>query len=310
MPTANIVLGGSTASRTVTVTPATSQTGTATITVTVSDGALAASTTFTLTVNAVTTSGALAISTIPDQIIEGNTATAPLSFTITGKGSTTSRLTFAGSSSNPTLVPNGNIVFAGSGTSRTVTVTPATNQAGIATITVTATAGSTPAVTSFALAVNQLMATNQLVYLSVEVDTGTVVAPMAAVQDVTATDGDYIYSPIVNQGSATFNVDIPVAGTYVIWCRVIASGSTSESFLVSVDGETPDIFDAAYSTASSTWQWAVVNGRNNIAPLNLNPRTFALTSGLHTITFQTRDANVKLDRILIANDQRIALVEK
>src|ERR1700694_5288619 len=37
-----------------------------------------------------------------------------------------------------TLVPNGNIVFGGSGSNRTVTITPATNQFGSATITVTA----------------------------------------------------------------------------------------------------------------------------------------------------------------------------
>jgi hypothetical protein len=54
VPVANIVLGGSGANRTVTVTPAANQTGTATITVTVSDGTLTASDTFVLTVNAPT----------------------------------------------------------------------------------------------------------------------------------------------------------------------------------------------------------------------------------------------------------------
>ena len=47
-----------------------------------------------------------------------------------------------GSSSNTTLVPTANIVFGGSGASRTVTVTPAANQSGTATITVTVTDGS------------------------------------------------------------------------------------------------------------------------------------------------------------------------
>jgi len=51
LPNANIVFGGSDASRTVTLTPAVSQTGTATVTITVSDGALTSSTSFTLTVN-------------------------------------------------------------------------------------------------------------------------------------------------------------------------------------------------------------------------------------------------------------------
>jgi|GEM_PF-105615 len=49
-PLANIFFGGSDASRTVTVTPATGQVGTATITITVSDGTSTASTTFSITV--------------------------------------------------------------------------------------------------------------------------------------------------------------------------------------------------------------------------------------------------------------------
>ena len=44
----------------------------------------------------------------------------------------------AASSSNTALVPTANIVFAGTGANRTVTVTPALNQTGTATITVTA----------------------------------------------------------------------------------------------------------------------------------------------------------------------------
>ena len=57
VPSANIVLGGSGANRTVTVTPASGQNGTATITVTVSDGSLSASDTFVLTVNSAAPSG-------------------------------------------------------------------------------------------------------------------------------------------------------------------------------------------------------------------------------------------------------------
>ena len=314
VPTGNIVLGGSGASRTVTVTPAANQAGTATIGISVSDGVNVTAHGFSLTVNAVTppatNSNVLAISAIAEQVIEGNTATAPVPFTVADNGSATSSLTLTGSSSNPALVPNGNIVFAGSGTSRTVTVTPLTNQAGLATITITAAEGSATAVTSFALAVNPVVASNQLVYLTLEANAATVVAPMVVAPDVKATDGDYVSSPTASQGSVTFSVDIPVAGTYVIWARVLATGSTSESFLVAVDGGATDIYDAAMYTASPWWQWSVVNGRNNIAPLTLNPRTFVLTSGIHTVAFKTRDANVKLDRILITNDQKIAITEK
>ena len=59
----------------------------------------------------------------------------------------------SGSSSNTTLVPNGNIVFGGSGANRTVTVTPAANQSGTATITVTVSDGALTASDTFVLTV-------------------------------------------------------------------------------------------------------------------------------------------------------------
>src|SRR5204862_179405 len=64
-------------------------------------------------------------------------------------------LTVSGSSSNTTLVPNANIVFSGTTASRTVTVTPAANQFGTATITVKVTdADSGTATDTFVLTVN------------------------------------------------------------------------------------------------------------------------------------------------------------
>ena len=62
-------------------------------------------------------------------------------------------LILTGSSSNPTLVPNGNIVFGGSGANRTVTITPAANQAGAATIAITVSDGELAATDTFALSV-------------------------------------------------------------------------------------------------------------------------------------------------------------
>src|SRR3989441_960759 len=75
VPAANIVLGGSGANRTVTMTPALNQSGTATIPVTVSDGSLTASDSFVLTANA-SPYTAPTISNIAHQTTTQNTATA------------------------------------------------------------------------------------------------------------------------------------------------------------------------------------------------------------------------------------------
>lgn len=93
------------------------------------------------------------ISEIPDQAIYENTRLTALDLTLGDLESNPSTLTVSGSSSNTALVPNGSIVFAGSGPNRTVSITPAENQAGTSTITVTVSDGTTTASASFVLAV-------------------------------------------------------------------------------------------------------------------------------------------------------------
>ena len=138
VPNNNIVFGGSGANRTVTVTPAANHNGTATITVAVTDeGGATNNDTFVLTVNAVNDSPT--ISDILSRTMNANTSTGAIPFTIGDMETPVGNLTLSRSSSNTTLVPNNNIVFGGSGANRTVTVTPATNQSGNATITVTVT---------------------------------------------------------------------------------------------------------------------------------------------------------------------------
>jgi hypothetical protein len=70
-----------------------------------------------------------------------DTATPPIAFTIGDAETAAGSLTLSGTSSNPTLVPNANIVFGGSGASRTVQVTPAANQFGTASINVSVSDG-------------------------------------------------------------------------------------------------------------------------------------------------------------------------
>jgi hypothetical protein len=158
IPIANITIGGSGTNRTLAVTPALNQSGTATITVTVSDGQLSASSSFVLTVNAVNDTPTIA--NIADRTIDENNTTGPIGFVIGDVETTASSLTLGASSSNPTLVPNQNVVFGGSGSSRTVSVTPATNQTGTATINITVSDGARTATDSWVLTVRSVATTN------------------------------------------------------------------------------------------------------------------------------------------------------
>jgi len=151
IPDENIVFGGSGTSRTVTITPLANQSGTATITVTVSDGDLTANDTFELTVTA--ENDAPTISDIVDQGTVEDTPTSAIPFTVNDVETAPGSLTVSGVSDNQTLIPDGNIVFGGSGTDRTVTITPAANQNGTATITVTVSDGDLTANDTFELTV-------------------------------------------------------------------------------------------------------------------------------------------------------------
>ena len=154
VPENNIVFGGSGSNRTVTVTPASSSNGTALITVTVSDGPNDVSETFVLTVTGSNTPPT--ISSLANQTTPEGTATVTNSFIVSDAHTPAGILVLSSASSNPTLVPENNIVFGGTSSNRTVTVTPAIAQTGAATITVTVSDGQLTASNSFVVTVTSL----------------------------------------------------------------------------------------------------------------------------------------------------------
>ena len=170
VPATGIALGGSGTNRTITLTPATNQFGPTTITVTVRDAeGLAVNSSFVLTVIAV--NDPPSISALVDQSTSEDTSET-VAFNISDVETHAASLGVTGASSNLLLVPNANILFGGSGTNRTVTLTPATNQSGVATIAITVTdtnGASTSAI--FVLTVN---AVNDLPVISTVADLVTV----------------------------------------------------------------------------------------------------------------------------------------
>ena len=114
--------------------PSNTGTGTGVVAVTVSDGV--ASITRTFTVFVFPSGNAMpAISAMAGQVTAEDTPTAAIPFTVGDSGTPANLLTPSSQSSNTNLVPPANIVFGGSGSNRTVTITPATNQSGTAAIT-------------------------------------------------------------------------------------------------------------------------------------------------------------------------------
>ncbi len=171
---ANIVLVGSGAARTVTVTPAANLAGSTTIRITVSDGTASAFDEFVLTVTAV--NDAPTISNIISQTFSEDTSTGAIAFTVGDVETAAGSLTLTGTSSNTALVPVANIVFGGSGAARTVTVTPAANLAGSTTIRITVSDGVASAFDEFVLgfpAVNDVPTISNIISQTFSEDTST-----------------------------------------------------------------------------------------------------------------------------------------
>lgn len=93
------------------------------------------------------------ITALPDQSLSENSATSALAFTVGDDFTAAAALTVTKASSNTTLVPAANIVLGGSGANRTVTVTPAANQSGTATITLTVSDGVLTSIGTFLITV-------------------------------------------------------------------------------------------------------------------------------------------------------------
>jgi len=113
---------------------------------------------YVVTLEGTGTNTAPTISSISDQTIEEDATLGPISFTVGDDQTDASNLDVTATSDDQTLVPDANITLGGSGTDRTLELTPESNESGTATITVTVddTSGepNATASTSFTLTVN------------------------------------------------------------------------------------------------------------------------------------------------------------
>ena len=149
---ADIFLGGAGPNRTVRFLPATEQNGTATITLAVTD-AFSNTTITSFLVTVLPDNTPPAISSFTNYHTVVNMPLAPIQFAVGDAETPAGDLTLTATSSNPMLVPNASVVFSGSGSSRIVTITPATEEIGNAVITVTVSDGELTASRQFAVMV-------------------------------------------------------------------------------------------------------------------------------------------------------------
>ncbi len=135
LPDGGIVLGGSGFNRTVTLNPNPGVSGNATVTLVVQDPAnLDRVATFTTSF-----ASAPQLSAIADRSTPQDTPAGPIAFLVADAEDAAATLTVTATSSNQTLLPDANLAITGTGTSRSLTATPAAGKTGTATVTLTVT---------------------------------------------------------------------------------------------------------------------------------------------------------------------------
>jgi hypothetical protein len=250
------------------------------------------SSTVTVQVNNVNT--APTISSIANRTVNTGTSTGPIAFTVSDAETSASSLTVSASSSNPTLVPNANIVLGGAGSSRTVTVTPAANKTGTATITLTVSDGALSKSTSFVLTVGS-QPVNALTFASTS---GAITAPFVAAN---GTIYQTAYTGVTAGGRAAYSFTVPTAGNYTISALVNAPDDGANSFFVNIDAEPTDptmIWDVPITSGltARTVSWRGTGTYNNN---QYAPKVFNLTAGTHQLIVRGREANCQLGAITI-----------
>jgi hypothetical protein len=225
--------------------------------------------------------------------------TISLSGISSGAANENQTLTITATSSNPSLIPNPTVTYTSPDSTGSLLLTPALNATGTATITVSVNDGQSQ---------NNIISRNFTVtiaapgslFIHLEAESGTRVGPMTIGTDEKASSGQYVYSATDNQGTISILVNIPVAGTYSVWCRVLSPDNARDSFFVAADGGLEEIFIAAPNSWSSSWQWTRLNG-----DLTGGERTFNWGPGTHRLTFRGREKSTFLDALYITNNRNL-----
>ncbi|MBD5781196.1 DUF1349 domain-containing protein [Pelagicoccus sp. NFK12] len=179
VPQQGIELGHSGGARYVKITPRAGETGNAWITLSVSDGEFTVEESFLV---AVVTPGnsAPTISEILDLKIIPDSTTGPVTFTIGDTDTDISQLSVSATSDNATLLPPENIATGGSGSTRSVTLTPAPGRNGEAVVSVSVHDGELTTVENFTLRVEAAVHPSLIVGLPFEESEGDTVFDISA----------------------------------------------------------------------------------------------------------------------------------
>jgi hypothetical protein len=109
----------------------------------------------------------------------------------------------------------------------------------------------------------------------------------------------YVFDPVAYSGSTvTFDVTVPYADNYYLWARAMGLDWDQNSFTVFVDTTEVRQFEIRPVGGQWTWGWHPVTAEIAGSPV---VQVFPLSAGNHSIRFQSRERNARLDAIVLVN---------
>ncbi|HWX21824.1 MAG TPA: Ig-like domain-containing protein [Candidatus Binatia bacterium] len=288
VPAALIVLGGSGANRTVTVTPLLGLIGSATITLTVSDGSLSTSTSFTVTVNALA-APVVALTAPAGGASYSAPATINLAASVAANGHTITQVQFYN---------GGTLLGAATATPYSFTWTNVSTGSYSLSAKAVYDSGSTVSSASANITVNAALPPLGLTFAA---DSGTFTAPLVASNHILS---QAVLTGVTNGGRAAYTFYLTNAGAYLVSALVTAPSLAENSLYVNIDGEPTDpvmIWDIPVSTNMTlqTVAWRGTTGNGDPTADQYVPKVFTLSAGTHQLVIIGREANTQWGTISI-----------
>jgi hypothetical protein len=225
------------------------------------------------------------ISSITNQVTLEDVSIGGITFNVSDAETGASSLVVTGTSSNTNLIPNANLLFSGTGTNRSLTVTPATNQFGTSTLTISVSDGITNATTSFLLTVNSVNDAPVLAAISPKtVNEGSLLQFTNSATDVETNQLTFTLDP-----GAPTNASVNSVSGIFSWTPTEAQGPSTNSITIRVtDNGSPNLSD--------TKTFIVTVNEVNVAPVLTQITNRTIYAG-NTLSF----TNVATDSDIPAN---------
>ncbi len=139
-------------------------------------------------------------------------------------------------------------------------------------------------------------------YLPLTAEAAQLEPPMTWVTNSESGDDGYLKGVDGDPGTASWKFSTPVGGTYYVWGRVGLPHTGPSPFVLRVDGGTTEINSFGEGAGNLSWQWRRIEGGTGGDSLVLTPRTFKLSSGIHSLVVAAREPQTRLNRLLVTND--------